>query len=129
MTTILGMGNPLKHDDDIGNIIARRLGGIATYTEPQNFASKDKDFIIIDAIDFGGEVGEVRLFRSADVVASFATTHNIPVTFFEKLGKTIRLIGVQPKDLSFGEGLSSELQQKIPEILENVRQLVEVLTD
>lgn len=126
MTTVLGMGSPFKSDDNVGNIIARKLEGEVAYTEPENFASKDDDFVILDAIDFGGDVGEVRLFRSRDVVAQFATTHNIPVTIFEKLGKKFRIIGVQPKDLSFGEELTPELREKVPEIVSEVKRLAKL---
>jgi len=118
------MGNPLKRDDNIGNIIAKKLGGIIAEVSPENYTSKDEDFVIIDAIDFGGEVGEVRLFRSSDVVAQLATTHNIPITIFTDLGKRLRIVGIQPKDISLGKGLSSELYKKIPEIVEKVKKLI-----
>ncbi len=92
---------------------------------PENFIKELKDFdeiIIIDALEFGGEVGEVRTFELNEIKDSITSTHNIPISLLKNFlpDSKIKIIGIQPKNIEFGEKLSEELESKIEEIVERV---------
>jgi len=126
----MSIGNPIKSDDNIGNIILDKInvenvtkikGGVT----PENFISKLKDFdeiTILDALDFGGEIGEVKVFKPDEINDVLLSTHSIPLDMLEKfLPKSkIKIIGIQPKNIGFGEELSEELKERIEEIVEIV---------
>lgn len=141
---IISVGNPLKSDDNIGNIILDRIkkfyknkdyhffkGGM----NPENFIEPlkkiDPDVIFfIDVALFPGSVGDVKLFRPEDVLSLNVSTHNLPITTFRELFPKLKmfLIGIKPKDLNFGEGLSPELKSKFDRIEERVKRMIEETT-
>jgi len=137
MKAVMSIGNPLKSDDNIGNIILEKLdikniiklrGGIT----PENFIDKLKDcneIIILDALEFEGEIGEVRFFELNDIKSDLASTHNIPINLFQKFlpNSKIRIIGIKPKKIDIGTELSKELQEKIGEISEKVKEIINSL--
>ena len=51
-----------------------------------------------------------------------ATTHGLPLSFFldrlESVAKEIVLLGIEPADLSFGEGLSTEVREAVDRLAE-----------
>lgn len=131
----MSLGSPLKSDDNVGNVVLKRLGRITRVQmlsgeqAPENVLGKIREpdkLFLLDALDFGGEVGEVRLFKPEEVQDYLTTTHNVSpkvlASFFPKA--EIRIIGIQPKDLGFGKELSKELQKKLPEIVKKVRACV-----
>lgn len=135
---IISLGNPLKTDDDIGNIVLDKLKqqvGNADYTfikagnSPENFLLKIKkqnpDFVFfIDAAHFDGRVGEVSLFELSDIAEHQFSTHNIPISFFDGHFKNIKLIGIKVENTDFGEGLSREMGEKVEDILVKVRSII-----
>ena len=130
MKAIMSIGNPLKSDDNIGNIILDKLdienvikvkGGIT----PENFISKLKgcdEIIILDALDFGGKIGEVRILNPSEIKDVLLSTHSIPINLLERFlpDSKIKIIGIQPRNIEFGDKLSEELENKIYEIIERV---------
>lgn len=133
----MSIGNPIKSDDNIGNIILEKLdiesitkvrGGIT----PENFIDKLKDcneIIILDALEFKGEVGEVRFFELNDIKSDLISTHNIPINLFQKFlpNSKIKIIGIKPKNIDFGTELSKELQEKIEDISQKVKKIINSL--
>jgi len=98
-------------------------------TRPENFINQLKDFdeiIIIDALEFDGEIGEVKIFELDEIKGSLISTHNIPISLLQNFfpDSKIKIIGIQPKNIEFGEGLSEELESKIEEIVEKVKTLL-----
>ena len=133
MKVIMSIGNPIKSDDNIGNIVLEKIDTeipkIIAETSPENFMNRMKEYeeiIIIDAIQFEGSVGEVRFFELDDVKDRMLSTHSIPIELLKKFfpNSKIKIIGIQPKKLEFGEELSDELENKIDEIIENVKKLL-----
>jgi len=134
MKAVMSIGNPLKLDDNIGNIILERLDieniiKIRGEITPENFIDKLKDcdeIIILDSLQFGGEVGEVRIFELNEIEDNIISTHNIPISLLQNFfpDSKIKIIGIQPKNIEFGEGLSEELESKIEEIVEKVKTLL-----
>ena len=95
---LIGLGNPLKQDDNIGNIIVGKLSEkiksknfvfIKSYLTPENYLLPLKkispDIIyFVDAVEFKGEVGDVRLFSLEEMISlGKVATHNIPITIYK----------------------------------------------
>ncbi len=125
--TLIGIGNPLKRDDDIGNIIARRLGGVAGATAPESYMPRGADeIVLVDAILFDGEPGDVKEFSEDDVQGFFHSTHSLPLSLFRELNPKarIRVIGIMPMSTDFGESLSPALKPRLEEITSKVKGLL-----
>jgi len=130
MKAVMSIGNPIKSDDNIGNIVLDKLDikdiiKIKAGINPENFIKELKDFeeiIIIDALDFGGKSGEVRVFNPDEIKDVLLSTHSITLNLLKKFlpDSKIKIIGIQPKNIGFGEELSKELENKIDEIVEKV---------
>lgn len=137
---VIGLGNPLKKDDNIGNLAVEKLSKeiknkdfifIKTYLTPENYLmplkkQKPKKIYFIDAVDFEGIIGEVKIFSLNDIQNLNTSTHNIPITIYKKHfpNTRIRLLGIKIKDTSFGEGLSEEIKDKLDNILEKVKNII-----
>ena len=114
MRAIIGIGNPLRKDDNIGNIVSERVGGMVGYQNPENLIGKldnPKTIVFIDAVEFEGRVGEVRLFDMDEIADEMATTHNVPAGIFQKFfpKAKLKVIGIKVEDRSHGDGLSGGL--------------------
>ena len=85
--------------------------------------------IILDAVECGGKPGAIYRFGLEDVERD---TVKAPVSFHEmgildslrmlelmgKMPKSVVFVGIEPKTLDWGIGLSPEIECKIPELLE-----------
>jgi len=149
---VIGIGNLLRRDDAIGLILLKKL------SERKNELPKDISLIdggtggmnllhllakfdvviIIDAVNFNGNIGESRLFRLEDIYSKKTpitiSTHesnflNI-IQLSEELGERPKLLfvfGVQPKDISHGMNISSELQQKVGFLLDDLKHEIKTI--
>lgn len=136
---VVSIGNPIKGDDNIANIVLAGLGGsrglllLEGGPNPENTVPKIRAFgpdriYFLDAVDFRSEPGEVRLFTLDKLDGtSISSTHNIPLGLFSKLFPKARIlvIGIQPKTLGFREKLSPELEGRVRKITERVRGLLD----
>ena len=140
---IISIGNPLKSDDNIGNLILNKIkkfyknkdyhffeGGM----NPENFIEPLKkinpnEIFFIDVAVFEGEVGDVKLFKLEDIIDMNVSTHYFPISIFKKYFPETRLvlIGIKPKVVNFGQELSPELKTKLPEIIEKVQRTIEAI--
>lgn len=131
------MGNALKQDDNIGNVIATELQNLkgvkvlVAGTAPESFLYrieklKPEILFVVDAAEFNGSVGDVKLLSLEEISEKTASTHNIPMSFFEeKMPCELKVIGIKVKSTAFGMGLSPELRDLMPAIVQKVRSLVE----
>jgi len=127
---IAGIGNPLRKDDFVGVEIVRNLQKkvsrsvylIECETVPESFiepitAFKPTHILIIDAAMLNLKPGSSKLIKTDQIVKRLAiSTHALPLRIFcEYLAKTtgaeIGLLGIQPTDSSFGEGLTTDLKK------------------
>ena len=127
---VVGIGNPLRKDDFVGIEIVRNLQNkvsqfvylIECETVPESFiepitAFKPTHILIIDAAMLNLKPGSSKLIKPDQMVEQPAiSTHALPLRIFcEYLAKTtgaeIALLVIQPKDTSFGEGLTSKLKE------------------
>ena len=140
---ILGIGNLLLKDEGVGIHVLQALKDapfpsdvdlelIDGGTSPNVFYLLDgaDKLIIIDAVLGGGDPGSVYRFRANDVAAE-----DKPILSLHQMGlleglkmmeqmasepKEAVIIGVEPKEIGWGLELSSDMQQKISQIVEVV---------
>jgi hydrogenase 3 maturation protease len=127
---IAGIGNPLRKDDFVGVEVVRNLQNkvsksvylIECETVPESFIEPITEFrpthiLIIDAAMLNLKSGYSKLIEPSQMMKHPAiSTHALPLRIFcEYLAKTtdakIALLVIQPKDTSFGEGLTSKLRE------------------
>jgi hydrogenase 3 maturation protease len=147
---VLGVGNDLRTDDGLGpfiiaglriahpDLMIENVGSV-----PEAFARPLADFgaervILIDAADMGKPAAHVDLITKERIGSVTISTHSMPLSLLmmyleqETGGKTV-LLGVQPKSIAFGEGLTPDIHevgQKIISILRRVlKQYLRGLTD
>ncbi|MCK5201195.1 MAG: hydrogenase maturation protease [Spirochaetales bacterium] len=140
-TLILGVGNPLRRDDGIGPAVIQLLEKKrSSYEIPSNVELIDggtdglglieylKDYkkvIIIDAVESGVAPGTIKVFTPEEAVLNInsdsLSTHGFGIAELIKLAKELDInpklviVGVQPGDVSYGEGLSDILSLKMEE--------------
>jgi hydrogenase 3 maturation protease len=136
MKAVISIGNPIKSDDNIGNVILERIDVDAIMvrgeTTPENFIEKIKgcdEIIILDALQFGGEVGEVKAFDLENVEDRLMSTHSIPIALFKRFfpDSKITIIGIQPENIDFGDELSDEIKNKMDDIVNEVEEMINSL--
>ncbi len=140
---ILGVGNLLLKDEGVGIHVIHALQNsllptnvdlelIDGGTSP-NFLylldGADK-LIIIDAVEGGNEPGAIYRFRAGDIEQEgkcALSMHEIglldDLEMMEHMGgkrKDAIIIGVEPKEIGWGLELSSELEQKVPQMVKVV---------
>ena len=136
---IIGLGNPLKRDDNIGNLVVQELSNliknndyifIQAETTPENFVislQKHKPAVIyfIDAVDFEAKIGDTKVFDFSDIKdLNLTTTHTLPITLFKKYYKNIKLIGIKIKNADFGKGLTKELASKYENTIQQTKEIL-----
>jgi hydrogenase 3 maturation protease len=137
---ILGIGNDLRSDDGLGLYIIENISindpcvmieNVGSV--PEGFARPLAEFgaervIMIDAADMRKSPGHVELITKDRISGVSISTHSMPLSFLmmyleqETGGQTV-LIGIQPKSIQFGEGLTPEIQEVVDKtinILERV---------
>jgi len=126
---IAGIGNPLRKDDFVGIRIVRDLENnvppsvhlIECETVPESFLESITELnpshiLIIDAALLNLEPGTPKLVTPKELrERQVVSTHAIPLQIFcQYLAQTIKakiaLLVIQPKDSSFGEGLTQKLE-------------------
>ncbi len=138
---IISLGNPLKSDDNIGNLVLDELKKtvkdknvyfIRGESSPENFIGQIKkinpsQIYFLDAIIFDGKAGDVNTF-SLDQISdmSISTTHRMSMKMFKKLfpDAEIILIGVKPENLEYGEELSLSLRENFDNILDRITKII-----
>lgn len=144
-TLVLGVGNRMRGDDAVGSLVAeelaraRRVKAIDCSVAPENYLGKvmelaPAELVLVDACDFGGEVGEIRVFEEAEfekIAYGLLLTHTLPLTLLAALvkktvGCQIRLVGIQPGEVGFAEEMSDAVKGALPKVVELVTELAEV---
>ena len=138
---IIGLGNMLRRDDGVGVYVASKLknflGGIRgveviVAEDRVDYAAKELErinpglIIVIDAMEFHGIPGEIRVLRLEDVEEPYAYTHRIPMkTIFKLMGieAPTYVVGIQVASRDFGEGLSGEVKAAGDEVVEFLAKL------
>lgn len=147
---IVGVGNTMRGDDGFGPALIERLirsqppapelkGKVkAVYIDagsaPENYLGKiakerPETILIVDAVHLGLAPGKYEILKKSDIVNCGLTTHDISanmlVDFLEKQTEAdIYLLGVQPENVSFGDGMSEEVKKALIEISELITEAI-----
>ncbi len=131
---VLGIGNTLRSDDGIGSLLASRIQDKIPYivydsgASPENYLGKiikDKPdtILLIDAVDFGGEAGEVRVLEGEDIqTINFFSTHDASISLAISYLKNslkeaaIIILAIQPEILAFGDKLSPQISKALSKL-------------
>ena len=139
---VIGIGNPLRRDDGIGIVLLEKL------VERKNELPENVEFVnggtggmnllhmlarydvavVIDAVNFDGEVGESKLFKSEDVnskkIPINISTHESDILKVIQLSKKLKecpsklfIFGIQPEDTSFGQTISTNLETVVESLM------------
>lgn len=139
---ILGIGNDLRTDDGLGpyivtsikfdhpDVMIENVGSV-----PEGFARPLAEFgakriIMIDAADMQKAPGHIELVTKDRIGGINISTHSMPLSFLmmyleQETGGESILLGVQPKSLQFGEGLTQEIQRVSDNIISSIERLLE----
>jgi hydrogenase maturation protease len=123
---LVGMGNPYRRDDGVGPWIAERLKGLGVpvfnaedvlENYVYDIAGTDcRNVILMDAVAAGMEPGTV-VFGSMDGIGEPASvsTHKAALglcgRILESSGKRVYLLGIVPRDLDYGPGLTEDVRR------------------
>jgi len=129
----LGIGHPLRRDDAAGVEVCERMrpalrgrgdvlvvsGGSA----PENCVGALRAFgpdlvVVIDAARMGQPPGTLLRIGPSDPRVAGASTHTLPLPTFcayveATLGCDVTLLGIEPADTSFGEGLTPAVERAV----------------
>lgn len=136
---ILGVGNELLSDEGIGVAVSKKMVGmklpagvdvIEGGTEGFglfNIIIESDFLIVIDSVKGGSKPGTIYRFNIKDIPNSpemyKTSVHQIGILdvlhLSELLGKTpeTTVIGIEPKEITPGMSLSSEISAKIPRVI------------
>jgi len=136
---ICGIGNDIRGDDAFGVIVAERLKELLDNPDvlvlncgevPENYTGKIARFnpdlvVFVDAVDFGGEVGEYIVADPEGTLGEAVSTHGLPLKFVTQFMKTMInaefvLIGCQPGST----GLFQEPSELIKKRAERLAELL-----
>jgi hydrogenase 3 maturation protease len=133
---LVGVGNRLSHDDGIGPVVAARLDGAQDWlcvdcgTALENtcglIVRESPDLlVVVDAARMGLRPGSIRRVPLRAHDRMLASTHGLPIAFvWERIATAVGrivLVGVEPVDLSFGEGLSPAVSLAADALLARLR--------
>ena len=126
---VLGIGNPLCGDDDLGCETARLLqaGGfdhaLVCEEVPENFTAEVKalqprEIILVDAVDFFAAPGDITSLRREQLRSDRFNTHKpalgLLMHYLEaETGAEVTLIGIQPKNRALHAPISPEVKESI----------------
>lgn len=150
---VLGVGNTLLTDDGVGVLVVRELAEAAARDEGQGapvtyhdggtiglallpLIENTESVILVDAADFGGALGEVRLFEGDDMDALLrvkrSTPHEIAVSDLILTAELIgakpgrrALVAIQAGDLTLGAEPQPTVAAAVPRARDEVTALIE----
>lgn len=135
---LMGVGNELRGDDAFGVVLAERIEHeiatkvFVTHDLPEDYAVKAADLrpdlvIVLDAINFGAEPGEVHLVAAKDVPPTPGVTHRPSLEMMARFleldaGADTWVLGVQPRMDSLGVG--DEMSEPVARALDELEALL-----
>ncbi|OIO33452.1 MAG: hypothetical protein AUJ70_03275 [Candidatus Omnitrophica bacterium CG1_02_40_15] len=130
---MLCIGNIECGDDGLGPYLAKMIKDKVPYevidagAAPENWTGvvtrlKPDTIIIVDAICFEGETGDIRIFSGEDLRSGKISTHDVsPKLLIEYLKETaladIYILGIKPESNKFGQGLSACVQKSLDKLV------------
>jgi len=136
---VVGIGNILLRDEGIGCHVAHALERVplpdvevidgGTCPDLLQVVEDADKLVIVDAVRGGGMPGQIYRFRPEDIAMDqkrVVSVHDMSLInglklmqLWHNIGDTV-IIGVEPRELSWGLELSPELQEKMPQIIDAI---------
>ena len=127
---IVGVGNVLRGDDGAGILFVRKLRSRALPDRVSVIEAGERveaafDLVkrfnpvlvlLVDAVRFGGEPGEIRVLSIEEIEDLYAYTHRVPLPMILKameLDFDVYVIGIEPKSIEFGGSVSYEVERAV----------------
>uniref|UniRef100_A0A7C3F2M2 Hydrogenase maturation protease n=1 Tax=Candidatus Methanomethylicus mesodigestus TaxID=1867258 RepID=A0A7C3F2M2_9CREN len=141
--SLVGVGNELRRDDAAGMAVVRAIEraspkGVLTIIAgpvPENFSGSIKraqpsHILFFDAVEMGATPGEFSLIREGDLAINALSTHkqSVKVLFMvlrEGIpGVRIALVGIQPKTVDFGRGVSRPVSRGVKRLAVSILDVI-----
>ena len=141
MLKVIGLGNLLRGDDGIGPLVIEKLlklksipaklidAGSDAFTILDHLSGTDP-LLIIDCARMDKEPGEICTFNISEANIGYidktVSLHGFGFGEVYQMAREIgpvapcKIIGVQPKEISFNAQVSDEVKKSIPKIIELV---------
>ncbi len=126
---LLGVGHRYRGDDAAGSLVAEQLEGqtaalsIDAGEVPENYLekvarSRPDTILIIDAVDFGGAPGELRVLEPEALVSSGPSTHGLSLQTTADFLKArtqaqLAVLAIQPAEIALGTELSAAVSRAV----------------
>lgn len=148
-TLILGLGNVLLTDEAVGAVVVRRLseidpegerahyldGGTLSFTLASPIAEA-RNLIVVDAAAMGEQPGTVRVLEDEamdrQLSAHAKSVHEVSLSdlmdiarLTDSLPRHRALIGIEPKTVDWGDRLTPEIEQAVPDACSAVLALID----
>ena len=151
---IVGIGNILRGDDGAGPELIKSLKFkvrsseknhelstpnhqlclIDTGSVPENFLQKivgerPDVILLVDTINLGKPAGSVEIIKAENLKEESFSTHNaslkLTIAYLKKETKaSVFLLGIQPKNIGFGQGISPEVEESVKKIAKEIEEIV-----
>ena len=138
---MVGIGNVIKGDDGAGCLLVEKLGEkfpmptVDCAEVPENYGGwvERRDLeaaVYVDAIDFGGEPGEVRVVPLEKMMETATSTHHLSLHYMIRFlkeeweGEAI-MIGIQPGSMELGDGVSGAVEAGVDRLAAVLREALE----
>jgi hydrogenase maturation protease len=131
-TVYVGVGHVLRGDDGLGPRLVARLkkrlaapcidAGASLERYLGRILRLEPDTVLLaDAVHLGLEPGAWRILEPAELLAGGLSTHDLSLSFHleelaGRLPGKIYLLGVQPRWLTLGRGLSAEVRSTLRDL-------------
>ncbi len=135
----LGVGSPLRGDDNVGNRVVALLAAKLTArpgqefqfyqgeSAPENFTGAIRQFspeylIIFDAAELGKPPGTFLIIPPEQIDGMNFASHVLPLKIIcnylsSAVGRQILMVGIQPQSLEFGENISPAVEEAMDEFV------------
>jgi len=136
---VVGIGNVLLKDEGVGCHVVHVMEGIplpdvkiidgGTCPDVLQLLEDADKLVIVDAVKGGGTPGQIYRFHLEDITLEqkpFLSLHDMDLAdslmlmqLWYNTGEVV-IIGVEPKEINWGLELSTELQEKMPQIIDAI---------
>ena len=131
----VGIGNVLKSDDGVGVYISnhikngRNISALTVEVSIENYIGKINSLntdllVLLDCMDYQKPAGFWQIIPASGLNGYTTNTHNISLDQVSELfNAPAYILGVQPKNIQFGESLSPEVKTAANSIISQINQM------
>jgi hydrogenase 3 maturation protease len=133
---VVGIGNRLKGDDAAGPELIDRIAGHSRFycidagVAPENYLEKivgikPDTILLVDAMDFGGSAGSIKLFSADQVTGGGLSSHALSLRMTcdylqQRISARIFVLGIQPAQVKMNEPLSEAVRVAVEKLADEL---------